>query len=39
MLTGNNRAEKPPGDDDFVRRTGFSGRTKGMRFEYDDDKV
>ena len=39
MLTGNTKAEKPPGDEEFVRRTGFSGRTKGMGFVYDDDTV
>jgi len=39
MLTGNTKAEKPPGDEEFVRRTGMSGRTKGLGFVYDDDTV
>ena len=39
MLTGNTKAERPPGDAEFVKRTGMSGRTKGMGFVYDDDTV
>ena len=35
MLTGNTKAERPPGDAEFVKRTGMSGRTKGMGFVYD----
>lgn len=37
MLTGNTRPERPPGDDDFVRRNTL--RPRDIRFFYDDGTV
>jgi ubiquitin-conjugating enzyme E2 W len=41
MLTGNEKAERPQGNDEFVRRVGMAsrGKTRGMGFVYDDDTV
>lgn len=39
MLTGNTKAERPEGDEEFVRRVGYGGRTRGLGFVYDDDTV
>jgi ubiquitin-conjugating enzyme E2 W len=37
MLTGNTKKERPPGDEELVRRVGQ--RPRDMAFIYDDDKV
>ncbi|OMP87644.1 putative ubiquitin-conjugating enzyme E2 W, partial [Diplodia seriata] len=37
MLTGNTLAERPPGDDDFVRRN--TQRPRDINFYFHDDKV
>lgn len=38
MLTGNFKAERPEGDQEFCRRY-TPGKSKGIGFLYDDDKV
>ena len=37
MLTGNTKDERPPGDDDFVRRN--TQRPRDIRFVYDDPTI
>ncbi|KAI9790196.1 MAG: hypothetical protein M1835_001153 [Candelina submexicana] len=37
MLTGNTKNERPPGDEDFVRRN--TQRPRDIRFFYDDNTV
>ena len=37
MLTGNSKNERPPGDEDFVKRN--TQRPKDVRFVYEDDTV
>ncbi|KAI9680181.1 MAG: hypothetical protein M1829_001418 [Trizodia sp. TS-e1964] len=37
MLTGNSRAERPPGDEEFVRRNTL--RPRDISFFYDDSSV
>ncbi|KAL8662464.1 MAG: hypothetical protein Q9202_004707 [Teloschistes flavicans] len=37
MLTGNTKGERPPGDDDFVRRNTL--RPRDVRFVYEDASV
>ena len=37
MLTGNTKSERPPGDEDFVRRN--TQRPRDIRFFYDDNTV
>lgn len=37
MLTGNNKNERPPGDEEFVRRN--TQRPRDVRFVYEDDTV
>jgi ubiquitin-conjugating enzyme E2 W len=37
MLTGNTRAERPPGDEEFVRRN--TQRPRDIRFVYEDSTV
>ncbi|MCJ1361210.1 hypothetical protein MMC16_000308 [Acarospora aff. strigata] len=37
MLTGNTKDERPPGDEDFVRRN--TQRPRDIRFFYDDNTV
>lgn len=41
MLTGNSKSERPPGDEDFCRRTKIPGygKIRDMRFVYEDDTV
>ena len=36
MLTGNTKGVRPPGDEEFCRRTGMTGgRVRDMGFVYD----
>lgn len=37
MLTGNEKAERPPGDEEFVRRN--TQRPRDIKFVYEDDRV
>ena len=37
MLTGNTKNERPPGDEDFVRRN--TQRPRDIRFVYEDSSV
>lgn len=37
MLTGNEKNERPPGDEDFVRRN--TQRPRDIRFVYEDSTV
>lgn len=37
MLTGNSKNERPPGNEDFVRRNTL--RPRDIRFFYEDDTV
>ena len=37
MLTGNEKNERPPGNEDFVKRN--TQRPKDIRFEYEDNNV
>jgi len=37
MLTGNTKNERPPGDEEFVRRN--TQRPRDIRFLYDDNTV
>ena len=37
MLTGNHKNERPPGDEEFVRRN--TQRPRDVRFVYEDDTV
>ena len=39
MLVGNQKNERPEGDEAFCRRTRPGMSTKGIGFLYDDDKV
>lgn len=39
MLSGNYKAERPEGDDEFCRRTRPGMSTRGIGFVYDDDGV
>ena len=37
MLTGNEKNERPPGNEDFVKRN--TQRPRDIRFEYEDNTV
>ena len=39
MLTGNEKAVRPEGDEEFCRRTKVGMSTRGIGFVYDDDGV
>ena len=39
MLTGNTKAERPEGDEEFCRRTRPGMSTRAIAFVYDDDAV
>lgn len=39
MLTGNNKNERPPGDEDFCRSMAGGRRVRDVRFIYDDATV
>lgn len=41
MLTGNTKAERPPGDEEFCKRTKLPGQgnVRNMNFVYDDNTV
>lgn len=39
MLTGNTKAQRPEGDEEFVRRVGMRTSSRGLGFVYDDDTV
>ena len=39
MLTGNTKNERPPGDEEFCRRTGPGARVRDLGFVYEDDTV